>query len=1242
VQPVATPDGLEYKASTAGPDSGLLDADDETGVVEAIVSVTGVEDDVADIIEPGAYAKTLARRRPKGIFVHDWSKWVARTEMIEELLPGDKRLPPKTKTGQPWPQGAGGLYVRARFNLNTPEGKSAYENVKFFSATGECDWSVGYKVPKGAGVRTKDGKRRIKEMDLYEYSPVLFGAAPLSGTLSVKTADATVEAEAPDVDWDDVELLAAAVETALEESGRPEGEPAPEGPPDPAPEPESDDSEEDDPEATLYASETGGESEPEDEPAEEDGEGDDAPPNVTPEAEPQQTESPDVEPAIDEPADPEGKAGGPPFKNKQPKSGSGASAETMDGKYKITDVASLKNAIKACGGASGDQSKLRAHIMKRAFALNRPDLIPDNWKKTDSGSKDDDTEGLETKRDFSTDRRKKLAKEGAALPDGSYPIKTVEDLRNAISAFGRAKPEDRDKVKAHIIKRARALGHPELIPDGWASKDSESKVFMPSLHPRDQQGRFAVVGRSGMKIGELPNSYFTPKPSGDVTVASLRRGDVIDYFGRPHMVIRKPRPDPDEPGDELALWMAALDDSGKPGMRDQYFFRPKEKLRRIAEKKNDADLTIENKLTHEPLDRSPKKNWVEMAGQLPAYIQHIAKDIHEEKGVPLDVAIPTAIAAVKRWAAGGGNVNPDTRAKAAAAVAEWEALKAKSHARSAAREVVRASKELPETIESEIYPYLPGTLEELRERIAATAAKEFVPDAAEPGDHLVDVVGTWSDRVVVTHYDLKEGGPPNAYEIPYRLSDDDVVDLGDPEPVILSVTVEGEEDHGEQLSPYPALVDSIVAGVKAELAGSPEDKAGRVLSGVNANRLRAAVEQLVVVLKAAGIEINEPEKDDGETEPEPAQTQDSTAPSARVGDEIVPAGKVVIEPSLVARAYRIMGDAASLPLGLAHTESKVGWDPKKHPRDRDGRFIQVGSMVHLPGTAENGVVTGPGDKPGTVNVNLADGSGRVEAKPSDLLITRDAPSPKTRGGSYDPVDTHLQLQNILAYAKYGNDPSFWDTSSKKPTVTTPPKKPQLPDDPTIRMLIRRIDRYGLDEVRRQADREFGEEESKNRRKQVEEAAAWIKKNRPPAKESPPSELPSLLSRLADTGGFSWSPNTGKAPKDGYMVALTGHTVQFDKSLLDDPDKAADAIVDYIHFNRDLFSTNRELYVGGWIEGGKLWLEPSERIEGREDAIKAGKERDQIAIFDVAAGDVIETGGKGGFLEEEPAGSGAPS
>lgn len=104
-------------------------------------------------------------------------------------------------------------------------------------------------------------------------------------------------------------------------------------------------------------------------------------------------------------------------------------------------------------------------------------------------------------------------------------------------------------------------------------------------------------------------------------------------------------------------------------------------------------------LTDESLNVSPKKNWVESAGQLPRYIRKIALDIHEQKGVPLSVAIPTAIAAVKRWASGAGNVNADTRAKAQAAVAEWERLKAKAHTKNLtaakARRVIDLARKAP-------------------------------------------------------------------------------------------------------------------------------------------------------------------------------------------------------------------------------------------------------------------------------------------------------------------------------------------------------------------------------------------------------------------------------------------------------------------------------------------------------------------------------------------------------------------
>ena len=86
---------------------------------------------------------------------------------------------------------------------------------------------------------------------------------------------------------------------------------------------------------------------------------------------------------------------------------------------------------------------------------------------------------------ISTEERMKLAEEGKALPDGAYPIRNVEDLKNAIQAYGRSKPSERKEVRKHIIKRARQLKRADLIPDNWSNADSaEVAEIVASLRSR--------------------------------------------------------------------------------------------------------------------------------------------------------------------------------------------------------------------------------------------------------------------------------------------------------------------------------------------------------------------------------------------------------------------------------------------------------------------------------------------------------------------------------------------------------------------------------------------------------------------------------------------------------------------------------------------------------------------------------------------------------------------------------------
>ena len=81
--------------------------------------------------------------------------------------------------------------------------------------------------------------------------------------------------------------------------------------------------------------------------------------------------------------------------------------------------------------------------------------------------------------------RMKLAERGHALPDGAYPIRNKEDLKNAIQAYGRSKPSERREVRKHIIKRARQLKESALVPEQWGNADSaEAEALIASMRSK--------------------------------------------------------------------------------------------------------------------------------------------------------------------------------------------------------------------------------------------------------------------------------------------------------------------------------------------------------------------------------------------------------------------------------------------------------------------------------------------------------------------------------------------------------------------------------------------------------------------------------------------------------------------------------------------------------------------------------------------------------------------------------------
>jgi hypothetical protein len=164
------------------------------------------------------------------------------------------------------------------------------------------------------------------------------------------------------------------------------------------------------------------------------------------------------------------------------------------------------------------------------------------------------------------------------------------------------------------------------------------------------------------------------------------------------------------------------------------------------------------------LETSPGKNdnWVESAGHLPNYICEIAKEI-KKSGKSTSSAIAIAVSRVKAWAAGGDGVGADTKAKAAKALAQWEALKAKSKK----GKLVKASSDQGDyLILSNSY-----NMETVREAWetqfrAANPRSEGASFDETPYSYVNEV---WSDYIIVI-VNSNGGNDRQNFKVPYKVS----------------------------------------------------------------------------------------------------------------------------------------------------------------------------------------------------------------------------------------------------------------------------------------------------------------------------------------------------------------------------------------------------------------------------------------------------------------------------------------
>ncbi len=164
---------------------GVKEVDLETGVFEGYASMFGVVDDYDDVVEPGAFAKTIQEMgsRIKVCWMHQWDNPIGVPLLLEEH--GRDRLP--LALAERSPEATGGLFIKARISA-TSTGSDALVLMR----DGVVDeLSIGYDTVK-TDYSEREGKsrlRHLRELRLWEFSPVTWGANYAAVITGVKSLD---------------------------------------------------------------------------------------------------------------------------------------------------------------------------------------------------------------------------------------------------------------------------------------------------------------------------------------------------------------------------------------------------------------------------------------------------------------------------------------------------------------------------------------------------------------------------------------------------------------------------------------------------------------------------------------------------------------------------------------------------------------------------------------------------------------------------------------------------------------------------------------------------------------------------------------------------------------------------------------------------------------------------------------------------------------------------------------------
>ena len=156
----------------------FLTTDDVEGTVEAVFSVFNEVDSDGDVVMPNSIKSAYGDKGVAMVWAHDWKNVIGRGEIVQDEQKA---------------------VFRGQFIMDTQAGREAFETVK---AMGDLQqWSFGYEVVDYEnGMFKKDGEteievRDLKDLKVYECSPVLVGANQNTYTMAVKEDDKEKESK---------------------------------------------------------------------------------------------------------------------------------------------------------------------------------------------------------------------------------------------------------------------------------------------------------------------------------------------------------------------------------------------------------------------------------------------------------------------------------------------------------------------------------------------------------------------------------------------------------------------------------------------------------------------------------------------------------------------------------------------------------------------------------------------------------------------------------------------------------------------------------------------------------------------------------------------------------------------------------------------------------------------------------------------------------------------------------------